>query len=228
VPTLLADENQLRQVDLARGFLERQEWTVVSIDPGPKLVEQARALRPELILLSDLGGNPYPTLEELSNDPSLRGVRIVLVVATAPSPERREALAGARVTVVEGQVTPERLAESMARALNLPTRIAFRTRVVFEVKGQTSAREAFYGKMLDISSGGFLLESEHGFEIGALLYCFFSLTPTDPVTFAGARVVHRRALADGMWENGLEFTEIRLDDRRRIAEFVLRQSALTT
>jgi hypothetical protein len=226
VAKLLYDRNLAADIDQARGFLERQELTLVPGEPGVKLFELACTVRPELLLVSDRGWEPWSYLDEVRSDPEFRNLRVLFVASHPLPPERREALAGASITIVDRPSGPAELANAVAAVMNIPTRVTLRTKVVFEVTTRTEADEVVGGRMLDVSTGGFLLESDRSFENGASLYCFFSFGQNCPVIFATARVVHGRLVTPGRWEHGLEFIDIRLDDRRRIAEFVFRQSGL--
>jgi hypothetical protein len=226
VPRLLFDETLKHDIERARGFLERQEMQLSACAPGPKLFEQAAATRPDVLLASDRGWEPWEGLDELRSDPELRMLRILFVSSRPLAPERREALVGANISILDGPTRPEDLANAVAAVMNVPTRVTVRTRVVFEVTGRTESDEVVYGRMLDISTGGMLLECSRPFERGDVLHCFFTLGPSTPVIFATARIIHGRSPGKGRYEYGLEFVEIRLDDRRRIAEFVFRQSGL--
>jgi c-di-GMP-binding flagellar brake protein YcgR len=99
--------------------------------------------------------------------------------------------------------------------------MAVRLKVVFEVKGKTAKNEIFYGKMIDLSTGGFLLEVEKSLSIGDILYCFFSLSKAEPLMFASGELV-REAKSEKKNTHlyGLEFVNIRSDERKRIAEFI--------
>jgi hypothetical protein len=197
--------------------------------PGPggaKLLELAAAECPDVLVLSDRGPDPWVHLDELRSDPELARLRVLLVASEPLTPERREALLGASVSVVNGPLCPEELSNAVAAVMNVPTRVTVRARVAFEVTGRTADNQVVFGRMLDVSTGGLRLESERVFEKGDVLYCFFSLGAGTPVVFATARVVHGREPSPGRHEYGLEFLDIRLEDRRRIAEFVFRQSGL--
>jgi hypothetical protein len=226
VPTLYYDPALQVDIDRSRGLLERQDLELRPIPAGAEGRPAIAGARPDVVLLSDRGGDPWSLIEQLRADPATEMLRLVLVASGPLGAEGREALAGARVHVVDRLDEVEALSRAVAYVLNLPTRIAVRTPVVFEVTGRTAANETIQGRMLDISTGGFRLQCNRRFERGERLHCFFALGPASPVIFATARVVHGRAVADGGNEYGLEFAEIRLDDRRRVAEFVLRQGGM--
>jgi len=91
---LLVEDNEVNRY-LARFLLEHGGFTVVTAANGQEALEQARACRPDLILMDIqmpvMDG--YEATPRLKSDASLRAVPVVALTAYAMPHEREQALA---------------------------------------------------------------------------------------------------------------------------------------
>jgi hypothetical protein len=98
-------------------------------------------------------------------------------------------------------------------------RVALATRVVIQLMrtAEVGLGSILDARAVDVSIGGLRFDSDRHLEDGDWLHCFFTLG-TD-IVFATAQVVYRRS-AGQAYRYGCRFTDLRGEDRRRIAEYV--------
>jgi len=91
---LLVEDNEVNRY-LARFLLEHGGFTVATANNGLEALEQARARKPDLILMDIqmpvMDG--YEATRELKADPTLQAVPVVALTAYAMPQEREQALA---------------------------------------------------------------------------------------------------------------------------------------
>ncbi|MEN3311586.1 MAG: hypothetical protein V7645_915 [Actinomycetota bacterium] len=96
--TILVCDNEEILRGLVRASLDGNGYTLVEARDGVEAVEQARLVRPDLILLDMMmpGQSGLEVLAELRRDPELRGIPVVMLTARAQVTDRDAAhLAGA-------------------------------------------------------------------------------------------------------------------------------------
>ena len=96
--TILVCDNEEILRGLVRASLDGNGYTLVEARDGDEAVEQARLVRPDLILLDMMmpGQSGLDVLAELRRDPELRGTPVLMLTARAQLTDREAAhLAGA-------------------------------------------------------------------------------------------------------------------------------------
>jgi CheY-like chemotaxis protein len=96
--TILVCDNEEVLRGLVRASLDGNGYTLVEARDGFEAVEQARQMRPDLILLDMMmpGQSGLEVLAELRRDPELRGIPVLMLTARAQVTDREAAhLAGA-------------------------------------------------------------------------------------------------------------------------------------
>ncbi|MDX6408892.1 MAG: hypothetical protein QOE13_1963 [Gaiellaceae bacterium] len=96
--TILVCDNEEVLRGLVSASLEGNGYTLVEARDGDEAVEQARLIRPDLILLDMMmpGQTGLEVLAELRGDPGLRDIPVVMLTARAQVTDREAArLAGA-------------------------------------------------------------------------------------------------------------------------------------
>jgi CheY-like chemotaxis protein len=96
--TILVCDNEEILRGLVRASLDGNGYTLVEARDGDEAVEQARLVRPDLILLDMMmpGQSGLEVLAELRRDPKLRGIPVLMLTARAQLTDREAAhLAGA-------------------------------------------------------------------------------------------------------------------------------------
>jgi two-component system response regulator MtrA len=96
--TILVCDNEEVLRGLVSASLEGNGYTLVEARDGDEAVEQARLVRPDLILLDMMmpGQTGLEVLAELRGDPGLRDIPVVMLTARAQVTDREAArLAGA-------------------------------------------------------------------------------------------------------------------------------------
>ena len=96
--TILVCDNEEILRGLVRASLDGNGYTLVEARDGDEAVEQARLVRPDLILLDMMmpGQSGLEVLAELRRDPELRGTPVLMLTARAQLTDREtDHLAGA-------------------------------------------------------------------------------------------------------------------------------------
>ena len=224
MPNILIDLGLQQRLEIDDSFLARREWVVLPCgraDWIAKIEDHNPAL---LVLLHD-----PPTFDALSVLDELRSRdlddarrRIVCILSEDAYTRDYDRLAEYKVACLVGDADEQTLLRTVTELLEVPGRVNVRAKVVFELQGRDAQDKLFTGRLLNISSGGFLLESEQPFEEGQTIYCFFTLAEDEPMIFSSARIGRLLPSVEGLSQCGVEFVDLRLTDRRRIADFVLR------
>jgi CheY-like chemotaxis protein len=92
--TILVADDEPEILDLVRMLLEWEDYTVVETSDGEQALEQARAIKPDLIL-SDVRMPKMTGLELLDHlqaDPDLSGIPVIMLSVVTTLPQVRAAL----------------------------------------------------------------------------------------------------------------------------------------
>jgi two-component system cell cycle response regulator DivK len=105
---LLIEDNEQNRY-LATFLLEQNGYRVLSASDGPRGVEMARTLRPDLILLDiqlpTMDG--YEVARRLRDIPSLRDTPVIAVTSYAMAGDREKCLAAGCSGYIEKPINPE-------------------------------------------------------------------------------------------------------------------------
>ena len=92
--TVLIADDEPEILDLMRMMLEWEDHTVVQTTDGEQCLEQARAIKPDLILsdvrMPNMTG--LEVLEQLQADPDLAGIPVIMLSVVTTLPQVRTAL----------------------------------------------------------------------------------------------------------------------------------------
>ena len=92
--TILIADDEPEILDLMRMMLEWENYTVVETTDGEQCLEQARAIKPDLILsdvrMPNMTG--LEVLEHLHADPELSGIPVIMLSVVTTLPQVRTAL----------------------------------------------------------------------------------------------------------------------------------------
>jgi CheY-like chemotaxis protein len=214
------------EINLSNTFLMRSDCELFSARSGREIIDLAKSVQPDLICLEefmpDMDGKSCLercALQELPTHP-----KYLLLIEGEPDDQLIHYARKHNLAFVTRPIEQVVLLRQISRLLDVPIRLAVRLKVVFEVKGKTARNEVFYGRMVDISTGGFLLEVTRKLDRGDILYCFFNLTRKDPLIFSSVEIV-READPErtDTYLYGAEFVHLRPEDRRQIAQYIFRQ-----
>ena len=117
--TLLTADDDPVFAELFRPVLEQLAERVVQVHEGPRVVEEVRRIRPDAVLL-DLqmpGADGYAVLAELSADPELSTVPVVVITAADQAERATERLGHARAVLSKHGATAARLADVLYPAV---------------------------------------------------------------------------------------------------------------
>ena len=112
---LLVEDNENNRT-LARFLLANAGYEVVEAIDGIQAIEQARACRPNLILLDiqlpEMGG--YEVIKHLRCDPELAEIPVVALTAFAMAGEREKTIAAGFAGYIEKPIEPLRFPSQVA------------------------------------------------------------------------------------------------------------------
>jgi hypothetical protein len=219
----LIDGSLAERLDIQDSFLDREEWSLIKVDGG--WLERIQEHRPDLVVLQHRREDPevLDVIRTLRADQTgLSQLRVLCLLDESTYTAQYDNLSGSSIACLVGGVDSETVIAAITQLLNVPTRVNVRVKVVFEMQGRDQRDELFHGRMLDVSTGGFCFESEEQLEEGSTLYCFFSLGRDEPVIFTSGRIVRISKATGDACCYGVEFRDVRIEDRRRIADFVYR------
>jgi len=115
---LLVEDNEVNRY-LVRFLLEHGGFTVVTANNGMEAIEQARARKPDLILMDIqmpvMDG--YEATQLLKADPALRSVPVVALTAYAMPHERERALAAGCIGQIEKPINTQTFIEQLRQFL---------------------------------------------------------------------------------------------------------------
>jgi CheY-like chemotaxis protein len=224
---ILCYEGMLTDIDVDNTFLQRSECDILTCKSGTEIVELAEEFRPELVLIDEAmpGLDGLEVVRSILCNPDLNMTRVLLIFEDESGPESRKLEESDRLAFAARPIDALLFLKKLSKLMDIPTRVHVRTKVVFEAKGRTAENELFYGRMLDISTGGFLFQLDRPLKLGDIIYCFFSLARNEQLIFASGRIVRFAGMPESShYLYGVEFVNLRADDRRRIAEFIFRHS----
>jgi CheY-like chemotaxis protein len=117
--TVLVCDNEEVLRGLVLASLEGNGYTLVEAGNGDDALEQARRVRPDLILLDMMmpGRTGLEVLAELRRDPDLRGIPVVMLTARAQSADREAAEAAGVDCFLAKPFSPLELARTVAELL---------------------------------------------------------------------------------------------------------------
>jgi CheY-like chemotaxis protein len=208
-------------LEVARLYLERRGFQVLTAENGAKAVELARARHPRLILLDLL----MPAMDgaeacaAMRRDPTLAFTPIVIMSATGGPEIRQRCLqAGCSNFVVKPSRT-EDLLGVIARILSVRERKVTHTTVIFgEVAIDPGPQ--LVGKAGNISGTGMLLLSGKPIRVGSLLQLEFVLPNGSRTVRTKAKVLRVSQDTEGTYGAGLHFMDLDPDDQQQIVRFV--------
>jgi CheY-like chemotaxis protein len=117
--TLLTIDDDPLAVELVRGVLQPEGWTVLAATDGQAGVAMARSRRPSAVLLDLLmpGTDGFAVLEALRADPATMGIPIIVLTAKTLTGEDKERLRGRIWDVAQkGDFKPAVLVDLVHRA----------------------------------------------------------------------------------------------------------------
>ncbi len=120
--TLLIEDNEQNRY-LATFLLERHGYTVVSATDGPRGIELARSLRPDLILLDIQlpGMDGHAVARALRAIPELRATPVIAVTSYAMVGDRERSLAAGCNGYIEKPINPETFVSEIERHFTPPS-----------------------------------------------------------------------------------------------------------
>ena len=106
--TILIIEDNQQNLYLMRFLLEKSGCVVVEATDGPKGIQTACALRPDLILLDIQlpGMDGYAVASELRKNPALETTPIIAVTSYAMVGDRERALSSGATDYIEKPINP--------------------------------------------------------------------------------------------------------------------------
>lgn len=118
--TILVADDEPEILDLVRMLLEWEDYTVVETTDGEQCLEQARAIKPDLIL-SDVR-MPRMTglevLEHLQADPDLSSIPVIMLSVVTTLPQVRTALQNGAIAYLPKPFEMREMARLVNRVLN--------------------------------------------------------------------------------------------------------------
>ena len=119
-PTILIADDEPEILDLMRMMLEWESYTVVETRDGQQCLEQARAIKPDLIL-TDVRMPNMTGLEVLENvqaDPDLAGIPVIMLSVVTTMPLVRKALENGAIAYLPKPFEMREMARLVTRVLN--------------------------------------------------------------------------------------------------------------
>ena len=118
--TILVADDEPEILDLVRMLLEWEDYTVVETTDGEQCLEQARAIKPDLIL-SDVR-MPRMTglevLEHLQAEPDLSSIPVIMLSVVTTLPQVRTALQNGAIAYLPKPFEMREMARLVNRVLN--------------------------------------------------------------------------------------------------------------
>jgi len=217
---LIADDVKLF-LKIEKTFLTRAGFEVITAENGLRAVELARERLPRLILLDltmpEMDG--ATACQEMRREPALAFTPILIMSVTG-SPEIRDLClqSGCTEFVVKPD-KPEKLVELVARMLLARQRKVGRMTILYNEAGSAGGRQVM-GMASNLSGTGLFLSTEKPVRTGMALQLEF-LIPKSTHTVTVKGVVTRVAQnAEGTYEAGVHFTDLRQTDQQQILIYV--------
>ena len=218
--TLIADDLKVF-LTVARTFLERRGYEVLTAEDGAKAVELARTRHPRLIVLDF----EMPTMDGASacaamrRDPTLAFTPIVVMSATGGEERRRKCLKAGCSHFVVKPAKPHELLEIIARILSVRERKPAHMSVVFGEEGPSGGKQHI-GKAGNISGTGMLLLTGKTVPVGALLRLEFVLPATRRTLAVRGKVTRVDQDSQGTFGAGIHFVDLNEADQKQILDYV--------
>ena len=118
--TILIADDEPEILDLMRMMLEWENYTVVETTDGEQCLEQARAVKPDLILsdvrMPKLTG--LEVLEQLRADPELSGIPVIMLSVVTTLPQVRTALQDGAIAYLPKPFEMREMARLVNRVLS--------------------------------------------------------------------------------------------------------------
>ena len=117
--TVLIADDEAEILDLMRMMLEWEDHTVVQTTDGEQCLEQARAIKPDLILsdvrMPNMTG--LEVLEHLQADPDLAGIPVIMLSVVTTLPQVRTALQNGAIAYLPKPFEMREMARLVNRVL---------------------------------------------------------------------------------------------------------------
>lgn len=117
--TVLIADDEPEILDLMRMMLEWEDHTVVETTDGEQCLEQARAIKPDLILsdvrMPNMTG--LEVLEHLQADPDLAGIPVIMLSVVTTLPQVRTALQNGAIAYLPKPFEMREMARLVNRVL---------------------------------------------------------------------------------------------------------------
>ncbi len=217
---LIADDHKLF-LQVAKTFLVRRGFEVLTAENGTKALELARARHPRLILLDlvlpEMDGAAACTA--MRQDPSLAFTPI-LIMSTTGSPEIRDRClkAGCTNFVIRPE-KPEELLTVIARILSVRERRVTRMTVIFNETSPIEGRQ-LVGMAGNLSGTGLLLLAGKPVRAGSLLHLEFVIPGTNHTIKVRGKVMRVDQNSEGTYGAGVHFIDPSQTDQQRIVDYV--------
>ncbi len=211
-------------IEFERGLFERAGCTVLSAASGPEALRLARDERPHAVLLDyEMPGMKGDEVcLRIRGDAVTRHIP-VLIVTSHPTPEVEGRCRRAGCTdFIAKPVTARELMQRVLKLLQIPYRVALRTRVRMEVRiDGTDESVSVLGYSIDISEGGMLIEAPEPVAEGRAIRVAFSLPGSEEPRTTRAAVIRSTAQRErGAFTVALKFLEADAATRAAIRSFV--------
>ena len=117
--TILVADDEPEILDLVRMLLEWEDYTVVETTDGEQCLEQARAIKPDLILsdvrMPNMTG--LEVLEHLQADPDLSSIPVIMLSVVTTLPQARTALQNGAIAYLPKPFEMREMARLVKRVL---------------------------------------------------------------------------------------------------------------
>jgi CheY-like chemotaxis protein len=179
---------------------------------------QARATRPELVLVDRDVPQACRLVEELRRDMRTRRNSIVVVARTDFEAVEVDLLEAGANAILRLPATPE-WDDRLARLIAVPVRREVRFPVQFELEARTEVGvHAAVAQALNISSSGILIETDFELHVGDDIDLRFYLAELDQAVVGCGRVVRHA----GRRRYGVEFWGLEGEGAETVARFIER------
>jgi len=117
--TILVADDEPEILDLVRMLLEWEDYTVIETTDGEQCLEQARAIKPDLILsdvrMPNMTG--LEVLEHLQADPDLSSIPVIILSVVTTLPQVRTALQNGAIAYLPKPFEMREMARLVRRVL---------------------------------------------------------------------------------------------------------------
>jgi CheY-like chemotaxis protein len=202
--------------DLETTFLRRHELRVIAEESSEAARKRARTDPPQIVMVDFADARASLALcGELKADPSLTRVPVVLVL---PRTSRAAGQAAGADAVIFKPVVQREFLDAVRRFVPLTERRARRTPINLRFTWRTEGGVVGHSFSRDLSPSGAFLESDRIPPMGCPLHLSFRLTGDEAEIGCGAHV--RNVPEVGQLGFGVEFADLREEDRVRLVRFV--------